>query len=217
MDAGDIEDVGARIDHTVLGPGTTPEDVSKGVAAASEYGMNFATYPSHIPAIREQAPGLAVVAPVGFPHGQHATETKAEEARLAVAAGADEVDVSANVGLVRAGREADAREDLAAVVDAADVPLKVIIESPLLDEGEIRLACRAARDAGADFVKTSSGFVEGGATVADVSLMAEYLPVKASGGVGSWAEAKAMFEAGAERVGASSGVEIVEGYRAARE
>jgi deoxyribose-phosphate aldolase len=90
--------------------------------------------------------------------------------------------------------------------------VKVIVEAPLLEEGQLRRVCAAARDAGADFVKTATGFSEGGATVADVEVMSEYLPVKASGGVGSWGEAQAMFEAGAERVGASSGDVIVREY-----
>ena len=95
---------------------------------------------------------------------------------------------------------------------AVPIPVKVIIETALLDREEKHRACKLASDADADFVKTSTGFADGRATVEDVELMAEYLPVKASGGVGSYEEAMAMFDAGAERIGASSGVDLVEGF-----
>jgi deoxyribose-phosphate aldolase len=97
-------------------------------------------------------------------------------------------------------------------VAGVPIPVKVIIETALLTTDEKHRACQLARDADADFVKTSTGFADGGATVDDVELMSEYLPVKASGGVGSYEEAMAMLDAGAERIGASSGVDIVEGF-----
>ena len=103
-------------------------------------------------------------------------------------------------------------EELAAVVAAVPVPVKVIVEATLLDESELRRACEAAVDADADFVKTSTGFADGGARIEDVEVMSEYLPVKASGGVGNYEQAAAMFDAGAERIGASSGVAIVESF-----
>jgi deoxyribose-phosphate aldolase len=117
-----------------------------------------------------------------------------------------------NVGRLKAGDDDAVREDIAEVVAAVPVPVKVIIETALLTDAEKRRACEAAAEAGADFVKTSTGFADGGATVADVELMAEYLPVKASGGIGTYEAAAAMLEAGAERIGASAGVEILEGF-----
>ncbi|MUW14902.1 deoxyribose-phosphate aldolase [Halorubrum sp. CBA1125] len=207
------DDIAALIDHTVLGPDTTVADVRAGLEEAIEYGMNFATYPCYVPTIRERSRDVTVVAPVGFPHGQHASEVKRTEARTAVEEGADEIDVVINVGTVQTGDRDGAVEDLRAVTEAVSVPVKVIIESPLLSEDEIRLACQAAVDVDADFVKTATGFAGGGATVPDVKLMSEYLPVKASGGIGSWREAKAMLDAGAERIGSSSGKTIVRQYR----
>jgi deoxyribose-phosphate aldolase len=126
--------------------------------------------------------------------------------------GADRAGAPGEDGADRAGAPGDAvQEELAGVVAATPLPVKVIIETALLTDDEKHRACEAAAAAGADMVKTSTGFADGGATVADVTLMSEYLPVKASGGVGSYEEAMAMLEAGAERIGASSGVEILSG------
>ncbi|MEA5385970.1 deoxyribose-phosphate aldolase [Haloarculaceae archaeon H-GB11] len=207
-------DVPACIEHTVLGPETTPADVQSVLDDAIEYGMKACIPPCYLGEAASYAPTVEVSTVVGFPHGQHAPEAKAEEARLAWEDDADELDVVANLGLLRAGEDERYRSDIAEVVAAVPIPVKVIIETPLLrDEAEKRRACELVTDAGADFLKTATGFSDGGATVEDVSLMSDYLPVKASGGVGSWEQAKAMFDAGAERIGASSGVEIVEGYR----
>jgi deoxyribose-phosphate aldolase len=207
------EDLAARIDHTVLGPETTPVDVERVVEEADEYGMNVCIPPCYVSDVRSYAPeDLTVATVIGFPHGQHAPAAKESEARIAHADGADELDVVANVGRLKAGEPDAVREDLEAVVDATPLPVKVIIEAPLLDDDEKREACQAAVDAGADMVKTATGFSAGGATVPDVELMSEYLPVKASGGVGNYEQAKAMFEAGAERIGASSGVNVVETF-----
>ncbi|MCD2200090.1 deoxyribose-phosphate aldolase [Halobacterium sp. KA-4] len=207
------EELAARIDHTVLGPVTTPADVERVVEEATEYGMNVCIPPCYVADVRSYAPDdLTVATVVGFPHGQHATAAKVSEARIAHADGADELDVVTNVGRLKAGELDAVREDLEAVVDATPLPVKVIIETPLLDDEEKHDACRAAKAAGADMVKTATGFSDGGATVPDVELMSEYLPVKASGGVGDYEDAQAMFDAGAERIGASSGVNIVETF-----
>jgi deoxyribose-phosphate aldolase len=208
-------DVPACIEHTVLGPETTPGDVRSVLDDAIEHGMRACLPPCYVDLASSYAPGVDVSTVVGFPHGQHDTDVKAEEARVAWETGADELDVVANVGLLRAGEDDRYRTDVAEAVAAVPVPVKVIIETPLLTADEKRRACQLVADAGADFLKTATGFSDGGATVEDVSLMSNYLPVKASGGVGSWAEAEAMFDAGAERIGASSGVTIVEGYREA--
>ncbi|MEF8886814.1 MAG: deoxyribose-phosphate aldolase [Haloarculaceae archaeon] len=205
-------DVPARIEHTVLGPTTTATEVREVVDTAADLGMRACVPPRYVPTADGVAPEVEVVTVVGFPHGHHQPAVKASEAERAVADGASEVDMVAALGPLLAGEAGATEADVEVVVDAVDVPVKVIVEAPLLEEGELRRACAAARDAGADFVKTATGFSEGGATVTDVEVMSEYLPVKASGGVGSWAEARAMLEAGAERVGASSGDVIVREY-----
>jgi deoxyribose-phosphate aldolase len=210
----DAADLAARIDHTVLGPETTVADVETVLEEAAEYGMNACVPPCFVAEAVAHAPDVDVVTVVGFPHGQHPPAAKRAEAVAAVDAGAAELDVVVNVGRLRAGEDDAVREDLAAVVDAVDVPVKVIVETALLSGDELERACSAATDAGADYVKTSTGFADGGARVEDVRVMAEYLPVKASGGVGSWADAEAMFDAGADRIGASSGVAIVEDFLA---
>ena len=202
----------ARIDHTVLGPETTPRDVERVVTEAEEYGMNACVPPCYLDTASETAPEVTLATVVGFPHGQHAPETKRAEAVRAREAGADELDVVMNVGRLRAGEDETVTAELAEVVAAVALPVKVIVEAPLLSDDEKRRACTCAVDADAAFVKTATGFADGGATVADVTLMSEFLPVKASGGIGSYEEAKAMLEAGAERIGASSGVTLVEDF-----
>jgi deoxyribose-phosphate aldolase len=222
------EELAARIDHTVLGPETTVADVHGVLEAASEHGMNACIPPCYVREAAEYAPDVTLATVVGFPHGQHAAEVKREEAVRAWDDGAGELDVVINVGRLqagedeaataagpqRAGRTADeaVREELAELTAAVPVPVKVIIETALLTDEQKRRACELAADARADMVKTSTGFADGGAEVPDVELMSEYLPVKASGGIGSWAEAERMFDAGAERIGASSGVAILEDY-----
>jgi deoxyribose-phosphate aldolase len=201
-----------HIDHTVLGPTTTPKDVERALDEAAEYGTNACIPPCFVEEASEYVPEVRLVTVVGFPHGQHATAVKRREAVDAWENGADEVDVVLNVGRLKAGEDHVVSEELAEVVAATPVPVKVIIETGLLTDPEKHRACKAAVEADAAFVKTCTGFTEGEATVADVELMAEYLPVKASGGVGSYEEAMELFEAGAERIGASSGAAIVEGH-----
>ena len=214
------EELASMIDHTVLGPETTVADVEQLLDEATEYGMNVCVPPCYVTEATEYAPDVTLATVIGFPHGQHATAAKRAEATQAVEDGADELDMVVNVGRLKAGEDDAVREDIAAVVEAADaanrgdaangdVLVKVIIETALLTNEEKHRSCELAAEAGADFVKTSTGFADGGAELEDVELMREYLPVKASGGIGSWADAEAMLEAGAERIGASSGVEIM--------
>ncbi|MFB6080533.1 MAG: deoxyribose-phosphate aldolase [Haloferacaceae archaeon] len=207
----DRDALAARIDHTVLGPTTTSADVRTALDEAAAHGMNACVPPCHLPTATAHAPDVTLVTVVGFPHGTHTPATKRAEAVEAARLGADELDVVANVGRIRAGEDGAAREELAAVVDAVDVPVKVIVEAPLLSDADLRRACEAAADAGAAMVKTATGYAGGGATAAAVRLMAEYLPVKASGGIGDYATAVEMVEAGAERIGASRGVAILDG------
>lgn len=207
----DRAELASRIDHTVLGPLTTLADAERVVDEARENGTNACIPPCYVAGVRDRAPDLTLVTTVGFPHGQHAQEAKRFEAETAWSEGADELDVVLNVGRLKDGRNDAVRAELAEVVAAVPLPVKVIIEAPLLTDEEKRRACELARDADATFVKTATGFVEGGATAADVELMSEYLPVKASGGIGTYAEALEMLEAGADRIGSSSGMEILAG------
>lgn len=208
----DRAEFAASIDHTVLGPETCPADVERIVREAAEYGMNACIPPCYLDIATETAPNVTLATVIGFPHGQNAPEVKRDEAVRAWEAGADELDIVVNVGRLRAGEDEAVTAELTAVVAAVSIPVKVIIEAPLLSDEEKRRACQCTLDADADFVKTATGFADGGATVAGVSLMSKFLPVKASGGIGSYEEAKAMFEAGADRIGASSGVALVEGF-----
>jgi deoxyribose-phosphate aldolase len=210
----DRDELASRIDHTVLGPETTIADVEVLLDEAREYGTNACIPPCYVAEAAEYAPETLLATVIGFPHGQNAPESKREEAVRAWEDGADELDVVINVGRLKAGEDDAVRDELSEIVATVPIPVKVIVETGLLTDAEKHRACELARDADADFVKTSTGFAEGGATVEDVALMSEYLPVKASGGIGSWEKAKAMFDAGAERIGASSGVAIVDGFEA---
>ncbi|MXR41264.1 deoxyribose-phosphate aldolase [Halobaculum sp. WSA2] len=202
----------ATIDHTVLGPETTLADVERVLDEAAEHGMNACIPPCYVAEAVEYAPDVTTATVIGFPHGQHTPAAKRAEAEDAWRAGADELDLVINVGRLKAGDDDTVREEIAEIVAAVPLPVKVIIETALLTDEEKRRACAAARDADAAMVKTATGFADGGATVADVELMSEYLPVKASGGVGSYEEAIAMLDAGAVRIGASSGAAIVSGH-----
>lgn len=201
----------AAIDHTVLGPETTRAEALAVVEEAAEYGMNACIPPCYVEAASEHAPEVRLATVVGFPHGQNTPETKRREGVGAWKSGANELDVVCNRGLLEDDPDRF-RDELAEIVAAVPVPVKVIVETSELDEKAIRRAAELVVEADAAMLKTSTGFAEGGATVEDVSLLAEYLPVKASGGIGDYETARAMMDAGAERIGASSGVTLVEGY-----
>lgn len=228
-----MDDLPKRIDHTVLGPTTTPSAVDRAVETAATLGTNVCVPPCYVERAARTGLGGAVVTVVGFPHGQYARESAVAAARAAARAGADELDAVVNAGRIQAGTTGQirddpetapadlgqapgelqaVREDLAAIVEATPLPVKAIVQAPLLDREELEVACELAADAGCSHAKTATGF-DGGATVEDVAIMAEYLPVKASGGIGSWADAKAMLDAGADRIGASSGDAIVAEWR----
>lgn len=205
----------AKIDHTVLGPTTTAGDVARVVDEATEAGMNVCIPPCYLDSVASDAPdALTTATVIGFPHGQADPEIKREAGSVAWKAGADELDVVLNVGRLKAGEDDAVADELGAVVASVPIPVKVIIEAGLLTDDETHRACEVAVDADADMLKTSTGFADGdpsGATVAAVELMADYLPVKASGGVSDYETAMAMIEAGAERIGASSGLAILDG------
>ncbi|EFG76515.1 deoxyribose-phosphate aldolase [Mycobacterium parascrofulaceum ATCC BAA-614] len=203
----------AMVDHTLLKPEATEADVAALVAEAAELGVYaVCVSPSMVPvAVRAGGPPVASVA--GFPSGKHLSAVKAHEAGQAVAAGAAEVDMVIDIGAALAGDLEAVRADIAAVRAAApDAVLKVIVESAVLlsgtDESTLVQVCRAAEDAGADFVKTSTGFhPAGGASVRAVAVMSQTvggrLGVKASGGIRTAAAAVAMLDAGATRLGLS--------------
>lgn len=206
------DDLAPMIDHTVLGPETTTADVRQILEDAESWGMNACIPPCYVAEARDVAQSSTTIATViGFPHGQNAPEAKRAAAVRAEADGADELDVVLNVGRLRAGETEAVTGEIAEIVESVSLPVKVIVETALLSEREKHVAGEAVRAAGADFLKTSTGFADGGATAGDVALLAEYLPVKASGGIGSYEQAVAMIDAGAERIGASAGVAILEG------
>ena len=204
----------ARIEHTVLGPTTALSDVHACLDAALHYGMRACIPPWALgPATDYANVELATV--LDFPHGQGATDAVSCAAEVAWEAGADELDLVAPVGRLKAGDDEWVGEHLSEVVATVPIPVKVIVEAPLLTDDELHRLATLAVEADAAFLKTATGFADGGATVEDVELLSQYLPVKASGGIGSWDAAEAMFDAGAARIGASSGDVIMEEWREA--
>ena len=208
------------IDHTLLKTDAQRADVTKLIEEAKAY--HFASVcvsPIWVSYVSEalRDTGIKTCTVIGFPQGATPSAVKAFETKQAVADGADEVDMVIAVGKLKDGDDAYVKADIEAVVRAArgKALTKVIIETCLLTDEEKRRACLLAKEAGADFVKTSTGFAAGGATAADVKLMRESvgkaMGVKAAGGVRTRADAEAMLAAGATRLGTSSGVKIVEG------
>ncbi|GAB4306369.1 MAG: deoxyribose-phosphate aldolase [Promethearchaeota archaeon] len=210
------------IDHTILKPEATPAQVKQVCREAVEYGFaSVCVNPAYVPLVVTELAGSGIPAcsVVGFPLGATPPDVKAAEASWVVSHGAREVDVVINVGMLKVGALDAVRGDVRSVVVASkragsgDVVVKVIIETCLLTREEKVLACQLARQAGAEFVKTSTGFNSGGATVEDVRLMRETvgdsMGVKASGGIRTLQAALSMIEAGASRLGASAGVSIV--------
>ena len=208
------------IDHTLLRTDARRGDVEKLVEEAKAHRFASVCVSPIWVAFASQAlrgSGVKTCTVIGFPQGATPSAVKAFETKQAIADGAEEVDMVIAVGRLKDGDDAYVKADIEAVVAAAKgkALTKVIIETCLLTDEEKRRACRLAKEAGADFVKTSTGFSVGGATAADVKLMRESVGegvgVKASGGVRSRADAEAMLAAGATRLGTSSGVQIVAG------
>jgi deoxyribose-phosphate aldolase len=212
----------ALIDHTLLKPEATRADVAALVAEAAALGVYaVCVSPSMVPVAVDAGAGMRVAAVAGFPSGKHLPAVKAHEAALAVASGAGEIDMVIDVGAALAGDIGAVRSDIEAVRAAAPrAVLKVIVESAVLlaqaGGGALADVCRAAEDVGADFVKTSTGFhPAGGASVDAVALMAETvggrLGIKASGGIRTAADAVAMLDAGATRLGLSGTRAVLDG------
>ncbi|MBM7641857.1 deoxyribose-phosphate aldolase [Streptococcus loxodontisalivarius] len=207
------------IDHTLLKPESTQDQIKSLIEEAKAY--EFAsvclnpTWVAYAAKELEESP-VKVCTVIGFPLGATTSDVKAFETKTAIANGADEVDMVINIGALKSGQTDLVREDIQAVVDASgDKLVKVIIETCLLTDDEKVLACQLAKEAGADFVKTSTGFSTAGANVADLKLMRQTvgpdMGVKAAGGARSYEDALAFIEAGATRIGTSAGVAIMKG------
>ena len=213
-------DWASLIDHTLLKPEATDEDIKKLCEEAARYRFaSVCVNPTWVraAACNLQGTGVPVCTVIGFPLGATLPDVKAYEARRSIFDGAREVDMVINIGALRSGDDCLVEHDIRSVVEVAheyNVTCKVIIETALLTDDEKVRACLAAKNAGADFVKTSTGFSKGGATVADIALMRRTvgagLGVKASGGVKGLDDARALVEAGATRIGASVGVKIAQ-------
>jgi deoxyribose-phosphate aldolase len=212
--------VARYIDHTLLKPDATRDEILKICEEGARHA--FASVCINPTWVREAAcalrgSGVKVCTVIGFPLGANTTDTKAYEARRAIFDGASELDMVINIGALKSQDYGLVRRDIAAVVEVAhefNYISKVIIETALLSEDEKVRACLIAKEAGADFVKTSTGFSKGGATAADIALMrrvvGDQMGVKASGGVKDLKQAREMIQAGATRIGASVGVKIVQ-------
>lgn len=212
-----------RIDHTALKPDTREKDIRQLCQEAVEYGFaSVCVMPYYVMVARdilmELESEIPVCTVVGFPNGAHLTEVKQLEARCGLDDGARELDMVINIGALKSGKRDVVTEEIESVVEIVherEALLKVILETGLLKPDEIRRACEIAVEAGADFLKTSTGFFGEGATIEVVKLMRECCPedvqIKASGGIGDTETAIAMIEAGADRLGCSRSVQIVKG------
>jgi deoxyribose-phosphate aldolase len=215
------ENIVKIIDHTLLKADATREEIVKIIDEAKEYLFaSVCINPTWVKTAAEllaDTPEVKVCTVIGFPLGASTSETKAFETKNAIENGADEVDMVINIGALKDQQDDIVEKDIRAVVEAAKgkALVKVIIETSLLTDDEKVRACELAVKAGADFVKTSTGFSTGGATVQDIRLMRKTvgpeIGVKASGGVRSREDALAMVQEGATRIGASSGVSIAKG------
>ena len=205
------------IDHTLLKQDAQPEQIIKLCEEAKEFDfMSVCVNPAYVPLAAECLKGsdVKVCTVIGFPLGMNLTKTKIQEAELAIKEGAEEIDMVINVGMLKAGHDPYVEEEIRELkAVAGQRVLKVIIETCLLTDEEKVRACIASKNAGADFVKTSTGFSTGGATVHDVALMRKTvgpeMGVKASGGVRTHEDLLAMVEAGATRIGTSNGTKIL--------
>ena len=217
-----IKNLSSYIDHTILKADATENDVIKLCREAAEHNFcSVCVNSSRVLLASEQLKGsnVKVCSVVGFPLGAMNSEAKGFEASIAVSEGASEIDMVINIGLLKEGKLDKFEEDIKSVRKSCGdgIILKVIIETALLTDEEKKTACIIAEKAGADFVKTSTGFSTAGATAEDVALMrasvSEKVKVKAAGGVRSYEDAVKMIEAGAERLGTSSGIAIINGQK----
>lgn len=214
-----MKNLASYIDHTLLAQNATVEMIKKLCDEARKY--NFCSVCVNSSCVKDASEFLAksdvkVCSVVGFPLGAMSTKAKAYEAKVAIEDGADEIDMVINVGWLKSKEYKRVKEDIAQLHSTCrDVVLKVILETALLDEEEIRLVCEMSKDIGVDFVKTSTGFSTRGASVEDIKIMKEVVgesvEIKASGGIRDHQKAMSMVEAGATRLGVSAGIAIVSG------
>ncbi|MEJ2599794.1 MAG: deoxyribose-phosphate aldolase [Anaerolineales bacterium] len=216
------EQLAKTIDHSLLRPELTEADVVAGCELAARYHVaSVCVKPCHVRLAVDQLAGsdVKVGTVVGFPHGGHTTFVKVAEAKDAMANGAQELDMVLNIGELRSGNYDLVSKDIRAVVFAAHgrALVKVIFENAYLDDEQKKMACQLAEQAGADFVKTSTGFAPGGATLADVRLMranvGPHIQVKAAGGVRTLDAALAMIDAGVTRMGATATAFILDEFK----
>jgi deoxyribose-phosphate aldolase len=220
----DYADVAKTIDHSLLRPELDSDTVLEGVRLALRYDVASATVrPADVAAAARLVAGSDVMIStvVGFPHGSHTTATKAFETEELIAAGADEIDMVLNIGRLRSGRADEVRDDIAAVVAVAQAKggiVKVIFEYAYLDDAEKELACRLSEEAGAAFVKTSTGFAPSGATIADLKLMRRcvgpHVQVKAAGGIRTLDALLEVMAVGVTRIGATATEAMLEDFKA---
>ena len=214
------KELAGMMDHTLLKAFSTPADIERVAKEAIEIGAaSLCANPFNVKQVAEilKGTGVKTCTVIGFPLGANTSEVKAFETKDAIANGAEEVDMVINIGSLKSGDTETVYKDIKAVVDAADATLvKVIIETCYLTDEEIVAACEAAAKAGADFVKTSTGFGTGGANAHDVELMKKSIPptmkVKASGGMRKWEDVKPILAAGADRLGVSASIAILDGF-----
>ncbi|MDO5046961.1 MAG: deoxyribose-phosphate aldolase [Anaerococcus sp.] len=209
-----MKELNTYIDHTILNADAKMEDVKKIVDEAEEYKFySVCVNSSFVKPVREYNKNVRIAAVVGFPLGAMASKAKAFEAKTAIEDGASEIDMVLEIGRLKEGSYDYVRDDIKMVKKAiGENILKVIIETSLLTDEEKIMACKLSEEAGADFVKTSTGFSTGGAKLADVALMkktvGDRLKVKASGGIHTKDQALALIKAGADRIGASKSIAI---------
>lgn len=218
----DNRDIASMIDHTLLKPEATEADIRKVCAEAIEYKFKSVCINTHYVSLVSRllaGSGVLTCCVVGFPLGASSTRAKIDETYDALKSGAHEIDMVINIGALKSGDWNTVKKDIEGVTSACRgrAIVKVILETSLLNDEEKIKACTIAKMAGADFVKTSTGFNTGGATIADIKLMREVvgpkMGVKASGGIRDTETAKAMIAAGANRIGTSSGINIVKGTK----
>ncbi len=215
------KELAGMMDHTLLKAFATPEQIEKVCREAIEIGAaSVCVNPVNVPQVAKllKGTGVKTCTVIGFPLGANTPAVKAFETKDAIANGAEEVDMVINIGALKSGNADAVYEDIKAVVDAANGTLtKVIIETCYLTDEEKVIACQMAAKAGANFVKTSTGFGTGGATAHDVALMKKSIPatmkVKASGGMRTWEDVIPNLEAGADRLGVSASIAILEGFQ----
>ena len=217
----DIKEIAKMIDHTLLKQNVTSAQIAQLCEEAIQHGFaSVCVNPVHVHACAELLKGSEskVCTVIGFPLGASASSVKSCETEIAIKDGAEEIDMVINIGALKEGNNDLVRSDIEGVVKTAHAKnaiVKVIIETVFLTDTEKERACLLAKEVGADFVKTSTGFAGGGASADDIALMRRVvgaeMGVKASGGVRTFEDAQAMIEAGATRLGASAGVKIIQG------